>query len=546
MPLSQHISVDGDTRYLRVGATDVADSSTCGRFLGLKIRPRVKSVDGWTRLWAPWGDDPFPLRDVLDLIIESHTEPTIKSDEGFRSWLRDKLDGLDVHRLVRPFIEHAVENVLNAHESIEQELGPMRLLKQDPEIGPPQRRLWTWGPLYDTKAGTREIRRIRLNSPHTDPNNEDMRWTATAAFVAAQFGQSEHINRVRVVEIGCNDGEFFVAFDGTPAAAREQYFQIAHPRVLDIIEADNVSPCRSCGECKTAGSCGALTGINGMLGQSERGFKSRSVSSSELEIYRQCPGKWLLKSHLHLPQDEDGPGEAALRGLAVHRWLEAAHQRGVGCELKDLPVPGTDPSGTLTDEEYAVAYPFLVHHVQDCPLHSADAPFIVETTFYGYDHDAEAIVAIRPDLIYQAGHTLTVRELKTSGQPYPGGQNEAYDRHLQVPLMLTFLASGLLERFDAKSAAVELELLTPTERFVWKWTTDDSTLLAVAYGDVRRAVEDWHTDDTWETRPGAQCSWCPVQKWCPDRDLAPLAPTGHSDLVGSPTSSEVDDDPPPF
>jgi hypothetical protein len=174
----------------------------------------------------------------------------------------------------------------------------------------------------------------------------------------------------------------------------------------------------------------------------------------------------------------------------------------------------------LTEAEYETAYPFLLQHAGRCPLADETSNVVlVDQNIYGYDHDAEVVPVIRPDLLFRAGDRLVIREFKTAERPYESGRDEAYDRHLQVAFAIAMLNSGLLAHYGAGSGMVELELLTSSDRFVWTWDADDPAVARVAAGTVRRAVADWHEDKTWTTQPGPYCAWCPVRRWCPDNEV---------------------------
>jgi len=518
VPWNPLLDLTGDRTVLKVSATDVSSTCACGRFLAIKVRPEARSP-AWGRSFPR--DNVFPLGDLVELVEAAHRAPEAATYSTLRRWLAQQFDARGTHRLLRPYLERAVENVLEAHETIEDALGPLRLLVNNPTVGRKPRQLTAWGPLYETQDGVREIRRYRLGSAHQHPDDEDKLWTATAGNVAATFRGGVPSTRVRVVEIGAVDGSIAVLFDADPPSAVAAFRGSGRVRAAELTEQDHVVPCRDCGNCKVAGVCQALVPVTGMLGQAEAGYRSRSVAPSGLEQYRLCPAQWLLDRELHFPK-EKGITEAQARGMAVHQWLKAAHQRGVGCRLEDLPEPGGDlglAAGVLSEEDYAVAYPYLVQHLPNCPLDALDTVVVaVEENVCGFDHDAQVIPVTKPDLIYRLGERLIAREFKTAVGIPAHGKDEGYSQHFQVPFLLTMLASGLAERHGAAAGTVELELLTPTGSELWTWDSDHALTVRVAAGDVRRAVDDWHKDGTWDTRPGHHCIWCPVREWCPDRD----------------------------
>ena len=256
MPLDPSLNVDGDPDSVKVSATDVAGSSECGLFLALKTRPSVRAVDGWSPLFAPWGEGvPAPVVIIVDLVVEAHSH-NFGTYEAQARWLDDAIVRQKVHRLLRSYIRLAVDNTLEAHESIEAELGPLRLLTTSPSIGPRNRQLAAWGPLYETADGIREIRRFRHGAARGDENSE--KWSLIAAYVAAAYGEFVPSRRVRVTEIGALDGSTTVLFDGTAATARADFLTSGRGLASAAAEDSHVAPCRSCGDCKAAGRCREL------------------------------------------------------------------------------------------------------------------------------------------------------------------------------------------------------------------------------------------------------------------------------------------------
>ncbi len=537
------LAIGGTPRMIKVSATDVASTSACGRHLALKTR-KVTSVDGWSRSFAPYGQDPFPLGDVIDLVALAHDGPGLDDYPAHTRWLDDQMRARGTHRLVRDYLIRAVDNVLEVHEEIEAELGPLRLVVLHPQIGSGDTILTAWGPLYEAGDGTREIRRVRVGAVRDE---DDRLWTATAANVAANH-RDRFSRRVRVVEVGPLDGSHTVLFDGSADEARALYATTARTRARAVTEADHVVPCHSCGTCKAAGSCAALVPADGFLGQATAGHKSRAVSPSSLAKHATCPAMWLMETELHLPRTGgDSPGAA--RGRAVHLWLEAAHRRGVGCRPEDLSDAGGGTSlgladGVLTHDEYRTAHPYLVHHPAVCPLNDTGIAQVVhvEETIHSFDRTAEVLPTAKPDLVYRDADTLVVRELKTSEHPYLGGRDEAFDKHLQVPFLLRLLQTGLLAHHRATVGVVEVEVLTPDGAEVYTWRTDSPGVMAVAAEEVERVAGPWHTDAIWPTRPGPHCGWCPVREWCPDRD----AWESRAAAEGPHADPAVPEDEPPF
>lgn len=514
------IDIVGDLVVVKVSASDVSSDHKCGRFMALKVHPKVKASN-WSRTFS--STNIFPLGNLIDLISAAHRAADISTYSKQQQWLKEMLDKLKIHRLLRPYLELALENALDVHAEIEGEIGELDLLANWPAIGPVGVQLNAWAPLYLSKSGgVREIRRYRIGSAHDKPSDSDKVWAAVAAVVAAKFRPDLPASRVRVVEIGPVDASYVVLFDDKVDAVGAFYEKFAKKRARAIVTEDHVAPAGSCSECKIAGCCDALIPLSDFLGQSGPGLRTRSVSPSGLETYRQCPASWLLGPELKFPKEGESSPERR-RGQAVHEWLEKAHNRGVGCNLSDLSDPELSATisrhATSEDDQVAV-FSFIRNHVDQCPLRQSNATLVdAEKAVYGFDATADVIPVTKPDLMYMRGQQLVIREFKTTATLPSNGKDEAYSRHFQIPFMLTLLKDGLIAKYGAATGAVELEILTADASVLYTWETSHPMTATVAAHDVRHAASEWHHDDTWNTKPGPQCAWCQVRRWCPDRDV---------------------------
>lgn len=531
----------GNRETLRISATDVANHDSCGASMALKIRPEVSS-DRWQRSFG--SEKTFILGEVAQLVRSAHVADEANDPATLTAWLQEQLERRKVHRLLRPYAIRAVPNILQAHWDLEDEIGELRMIRDSPSIGRPPRTLNVWGPLYSTEFGIREVRRYRLKTAHAKPTEDDMLWAHTAAHIAATYDALPAVTRVRVVEVGAGDGSISILFDGTPEQATQEYDAHARGVAGGLGNFADVRPGFGCSSCKIAGICDALVPMPRMLGQDAKGYASRSVAPSDLDRYRVCPAQWLLASDLHLPRTDEYT-EAQTRGLLVHEWLEAAHLRSVGCTDADLPEPGLGmglAQGVMTPEEYAVAYPFLRHHVSTCPL-SADSIDVlaVEESSFGFDVDADVVTVTKPDLVYRIGDRLIIREFKTSSSLPKGGAEQVYGQTTQISFLLSMLSSGLKDAYGAEEATVEVEVLTPDGSELYAWDLDDADVLAMAREDLASVAGRWHFDSTWETNPGEHCLWCPVSQWCPDSEAFQKTVGGSG-----PVLDPIDDPPPPF
>jgi len=524
----------GNTERLRISATDVANAEDCPRYLALKVRPEVKLAD-WQRRFA---DSPFPLGDLLDLMHRALRQNVQPQDSVL--WVRERVEAARVHRLVRPYLRAAVQNALEAHWELSDEVGGFTDFFRNPEIGPPDRSLTVWGFVHTTDDGIREVRRYRIGRAHPPGETADLRWTQTAARIAAGVAFGPSVSRIRVVEVGLADGSIEVHFDGSRDDAVTAFVDGAQKTAQSLGDLQTAIPGYECASCKATGGCEALIDVSGALGQGEVGLKTRSVSASGLDRYATCPAQWLLGTDLHLPRTDD-VSEAQQRGLWAHQWLEHAHRTGA-CRPDD---PSRVDPGPLDPHQFAIVLPYLRHHVATCPLTTEGAELLAaDENLHGFDATAGVVCVVKPDLVYRIGDRVIVREFKTALQAALGGADDVFARSIQVPLLISMLAAGVTDAFGGSTASVEVEVLTPEGAELFSWDVDDAAMLADARERVGAAVRAWHMDEEWRSSPGPQCTWCPVREWCPDAHLAPnasVAPVAEDAFDAAP-----DDEPPPF
>ncbi len=420
------------------------------------------------------------------------------------------------------------------------------------------RDLTAWGLWYQSADGTtREVRRLRHQRARGD-RDEDQAWAAVAAKLAVDGIRTDSTRRdpeparVVVVEVGLGDGSVSVVADLSPEQARRFYQDVAMPRIKDLIAGVNPRPGRDCGQCRWLAYCPALTSVRGLLGQPGRGAYTRSVSASDLDRYAICPALHYGRDVIYLPP-EAAHSSAQQRGSAVHRWLQAAHQRDghSACTEADLPRPGEGEPAcpqVLTAEEYATAWPYLRQHVQHCPLQYDGLDYYqVEQSHYVYDPDADVVLAATPDLTFRAGATPVWREVKTTMRPLPADEEQALETYLAAAVNLVLLAEQVPNGGNGASGPVqgmvELEVLGPDDSRVYVLDATDEALVAKARRLLATAAYEWHTDTTFTPRPSHACTWCPVRRWCPSRDERSTMPTPAPRDV---EASLGDDDEVPF
>lgn len=550
MAWSPLIDLYGSFDHVRVGASDAAQEQFCGLQLALKVRPSVGSP-----AWRPRRQQaPFALGPIRNIALRAHDE-SLPTYADLRNYLDTQMSlWPQIHPCLRLYTRTAVEGYLDAHEALEAQTGPLRLVQEDPEHAVGTRSLHVWAPVYGSEDGTvLEVRKVRFGAARA-PGPGDLRWGHVAVRVIARTVSGPAPVRLRAVEVGLEDGSFEVLFDGTPAEADAAYEADTQGHVLAFVDATHTEPGYSCGSCKVGGACDRPVPVDGMLGTTGPGNGTRPVSPSQMATYATCPAQWLLRHEVHVPQEQFGSDEPLARGIRVHEWLQAAHDRGVPCGLGDLPDPdaggGIGLAASVMDEDaYRRDRPYLLAHLSLCPLGVPGATDArSEGLVVGYDSTADVMVTTKPDLLYRLADRLVVRETKSTEQAIPQDRDEAYDRYPQVAWALQLLRSGLADRDGATGGLVELEVLTTGGGQVFAWATDEPGVPLMAAGDVRRAVAGWHTDTTWATNPAPHCAFCPVRRWCPDRDTyaAGPAPAPGTPEAGAVAGFTAADDDPPF
>ncbi|MFF3467485.1 PD-(D/E)XK nuclease family protein [Streptomyces sp. NPDC002619] len=502
---------------VRVSATDAeSHPAHCGVFPAAKVRRRF-AVDGWKRRY---GDEPFMLGVIRDIIVALHRDARIITWEGLQEALNEQMARRsdNLHPGQRRYVAHAVEQYMDAHDELAAHHGEMRFLAPDPSIGSQDREVTVWGLLYTSADGVREIRRLRLKRARSRAGEHD-RWATVAGYVAARMQLHFPPTGIRVVEVGLLDGSTEVVLEHSREEALALYDAHGRPAIQQLIAPTRYQPGHSCQNCKLAGRCPSLQDLTDCLGQKRPGPSTRSVSAADLELYSKCPARWYLETQCRL-RTEDNPSEASDRGRAIHQWLAQAHARGTRCTDQDVAPPDQEGifTGTLTPDEYTKAREFLVAHARSCPLADGAEVIAVEPPVYGYDAKADVIIASRPDLVCRdPSGRIVVRESKTTTQ-MPADQSDAFDRFFPVPWLINIArtAKGAFGESDG-FPRIELEVITPDEARVFAWDVErDQDMVRMAKAEVRQRASAWIRDTTWSPSPGAQCTWCPVRRWCPD------------------------------
>jgi hypothetical protein len=428
------------------------------------------------------------------------------------------------------------------------------------------RMLTAWGRWYASEDGSvREFRRLRISRPGPagSPSAHAIAFVAATGLRAVgavyrdlpvEVRPDDGVPaRIRVVEVAlAEDVMPKVLVDASPDEVRQGYRAHAQPIAADLTFGGDRRPGSDCAECKLRDNCDALPRTPGLLGLADRGTHRRTWSVTTGRQYQICPAQAHLRE-LRVPGDRGEEGPAVRRGRVVHEWLATAHARRPGrpCTEADLPEPGAPGLGLagefMTPEEYREARPFLLRHLDVCPLAEAATitAITTEPTVAAYDPEADVVVIAGPDLVRHAGGRVVYREQKTTTSPDRFTADGALAQVPQLALAVCLIAAGV---FDGTTAGghlpgtVELEVMTPLRAYVIAFDAADPAVVEAARRIVTGLVRDWHHDTAFRARPGHWCTACPVARWCPDRagkDQPADAPIEVDGVLIDPRTGEV-------
>lgn len=130
-----------------------------------------------------------------------------------------------------------------------------------------------------------------------------------------------------------------------------------------------------------------------------------------------------------------------------------------------------------------------------------------------HDTAAQVIVIAKPDMLYLDEGSWMWREVKTT-QKRRWFHDDLLDEFPQLALGVLVLHEGLLGGNPA-GARVELEVLRPDGAEIALIDPNDPERVEKARSVLHRMAEPWRADGIFEARPGQDCQWCPVSRWCP-------------------------------
>ncbi|MGN9846930.1 PD-(D/E)XK nuclease family protein [Nonomuraea sp. H19] len=574
---------DGNPEVIRLSASLLdRREGDCGDFAAIKARPQLRPQRYEKRRYTPWAD--FPLGLVMSALdaLEFSGDDIDDAIDKVISGSRDP-----VHPGAVAWIRHACHTYQEVAESLATQLAAEGVNVR-PERNPrivqggrsvaEWRSLTAWGRWYVSTDGSYvEFRRLRMRHPF---GSADAASTLAAAYIAgAGDPLVDHRElytaipvpvrktgadpqRIRVVEIGLTTGADRVLLDATPERIRNEYSTTVRPAATRLLMGGERIPGKDCADCKTCVTCNTLAVAPGLLGLADRGTHRRTWSITTSRYYEICPAQAHLRE-LRLPGEWDS-SMAVQRGRDVHRWLEAAHGRGIQCTLADLPAVDADDCGIADNlmerADYHQARSYLIQHLHVCPLRGPGAITEVrpEPKIAAYDPTADVVVLANPDLLRRVDGRLVYREQKTSAVSRGITTENALSVVPQLALAVCLIAAGV---FGEPDGLVELEQLHPDyAEPVLEFDTADPEIVAAARAVIHQRTQSWHRDVTFGTIPGWWCQSCPVSRWCPEASAGSVTTfdpaTGEvlpargaldirteavADMVAEP---EIDDEPP--
>lgn len=539
--LSSQVTPDGtegDPRLVRVGLPLLRDDPRgCPRARSLRARPLVVQAPERARR-RPVNDFALgPLMSVLDLV--EHQKKEVSAALA-TPWATRGCHPAHVH-----WTRTAVENYLAAREREERArraaghpqtiavkdewVAISRLSAPDPR-GALRYERTAWGRRYASRDG--EVRELWLPSVNAVKDDRGPAEIAGAAAVAmwgvpakASFGRpySEVAGRgaaprrVRVLAVGCGDGEVRLLADWDAHEVSRQYETQAQPVLKHLLGRMELNPGSDCVGCEGLLGCPQPTRAPGLLGvpAASRPRRRRSVSAADLRVHDECPAKFHLTRVLHL---KDGlPENAAIRrGRAVDAVLNEQHdarrieRTGRGC--RDIPPPAALPG--LSEGEAEPALRMLHQHRTVCPLHGLppDERVLVQPRLTVFDPVADVVVIADPDLLYTDAGGWVWRETKTAGARLWEGR-PLLESHPQLALAVLMMAAGVLGG-DRRRSRIELELLYENGAACEVVDPFDEPTLAEARAVVTRLAGPWADDETYPAAPGRPCAGCEALAWC--------------------------------
>ncbi|GAA1035656.1 hypothetical protein GCM10009566_00070 [Streptomyces murinus] len=521
---------------VRIRLGDVRRSDRqCPQRLAAKIRPgtpRARRAVGHLTDWAM-----SPFHDVLNLIEFER----LSIEEALADWRSAPKQA--VHPGLDRWTEHAVRGYLAASAAIPAAPGVLSHGALEPVS-----RMWARqrGPqkagdpeVYEEMVtdrryaghGVRELRIARMGSVRERPRDEMEIAVAVGVLAGGRpvlsprweknrfaLGGFSPARAVRLVEIGCVDASYRVLFEGSTEEAYACYTPDVEAHIDKVIAGGSYRPGENCGKCDAVATCPEVPSRPGFLGISRSDQLRRSWSVTTGRSYRKCPARAHMED-LFLPREGSAEdSDAAVRGRAVHAWIEKQHRRTPSrpCEPGDVPeTPEAWECGgaAVTGFQARLGIQMIGDHALVCPQREqpGGTEFHPETPVVVYDPEADVVVVAKTDLLYRIAGRWTLRETKTARTLSEGDLLKGYP---QLALAVLLADAGVLPEGDDR-CRVELERLTGSGPVVSDIDITAPDVVAQARRVLEPFLSSWYTDTRYPTKPGKACGDCPFTRWCP-------------------------------
>ncbi|MGW4321102.1 PD-(D/E)XK nuclease family protein [Streptomyces sp. NPDC004684] len=521
----------GDIRLIRTSLPLLReDPQDCPRGNALRVRPFIQQVPKRTRR-KPLED--FALGPVMSALDAIEHEGLDVESAMARLRKNNKY-----HAAHAKWAESAVHAYLAARVAQEERrcaLGrpatlPVRpqwtaiVQRESPDTrGATRYERTAWGRRYASADGSeRELWLLSVNSVKEDRPAAEIAEaaavTVTGVPTRSHFGDIHREvdgdvsqpGRVRVIGVGCGDGDHTVLADWDAEEVARQFARHARPVLSRVVEDDRLNPGSGCVRCEGLAGCELPTRAPGILGVPgpRRPRARRSVSATDLRVHARCPAQFHLTRVLHLKSAEP-ESEPIRRGRAVDDWLNQQHRRGC-CRMNTLPdsLPG------LAAFELPTALAMLAQHQRACPLEGLPPTehVRVQPRLTAYDPQLDLVLIADPDLLYTRSGGWIWHETKTAAKrPWEG--QELMETYPQLALAVLMMASGV-PGGDLRRSLIELEVLYENGSRNEEIDPGDPDTQAEARRIIAGLAGPWVVDETYAPNPDGHCTGCDVLKYC--------------------------------
>lgn len=531
-------------RLIRVSAAHMRGEERweCPTQIAVKARPTLQvDRDPSVRpTYPPFHSFALGLaRDAAYAVLASGTDPEVALDQVCAT------SAGDVAEAARTVAREALQGYLIAVARLRDtdQLADETVVREFFAVDEPDVRVeWSaWGLLHVSRDGAEREYHV-LTWEQAGTRRREPAYLAVYARVAADAvmkqegslwrerwpaasSQPGPAQRVRVREIGMLDASDALLLDMTAEEARERFGDVVSERI-HVLGGGAFNPGARCASCSVRYECPGVARLPGVLGVAGPALWTRALSPSDLTTARTCTWQIHLERELSLPRARRETTEAMVRGTHLHSWLEHAHARLVPCTAEDLPLPG-EGLGEVAEilgwdeSTYSALRPFLLQHVDACPLHHDDVVAAYpEQSLTAWDTDVDVVMSTRADLVVETSDGYLVRETKSVAAQgdMPQTAAEVFERYPQVAVTLCLLADGLDPVTGEVVAAprparVEVEILRTDGHELRGFDTSDAEAVLIARATIAEAVDTILYTPA-EPHVGRHCSWCPVSRWC--------------------------------